>query len=196
MPTAACPMCRSPHTRLGSVRPLKALHAAPGRLARALRRMPRRLVARRPARGEWGVSEVVSHLADAEIALAFRIRKIAAEPRGPLVAWDQERWADGGRYRRTPLREALATFAALRRSNLAYVSRLSTAQKQQHGRHPEYGRLTIPQMLAHWAEHDLNHIEQIRAAHRRLTIQRLGRRGGQRLGRRGGQRLGRRGRRT
>jgi len=169
MATAACPMCRSAHRRLGSTRPLTALRRAPGRIARALRRVPRRLVTRRPGRGEWAVAEVLSHLADAEIALAFRIRKIAAEPRDVLVAWDQDRWADNGRYRRTPLREALATFAALRRSSLAYVGRLSAAQKGQHGRHPEYGRLTIPQMLAHWAEHDLNHLEQIRAAHRRLA---------------------------
>jgi len=118
------------------------------------------------------VAEVLSHLADAEIALAFRIRKIAAEPREALVAWDQDRWADGGGYRRTPLPEALATFVALRRSNLAYVGRLNAAQKAQHGRHPEYGRLTIPQLLDHWAEHDLNHLEQIRAAHRRLADRR------------------------
>ncbi len=167
MPT--CPMCRAPHAHLGSTRPLTALRRAPTRLARALRGVPRRLVARRPARGEWAVAEVLGHLADAEIALAFRICKIAAEPRETLVAWDQDRWAAGGRYRRTPPREALATFAALRRSNLAYVARLGAAQKKQHGRHPEYGRLTIPQLLDHWAEHDLNHLEQIRAAHRRLS---------------------------
>jgi len=118
------------------------------------------------------VNEVLSHLADAEVALAFRLRKIAAEPRGVLVAWDQDRWAEGGRYRRTPSGEALATFTTLRRSNLAYVGRLSPAQKRQHGRHPEYGRLTIPQMLAHWADHDLNHLEQIRDAHRRLVARR------------------------
>jgi hypothetical protein len=162
-------MCRAPHAHLGSTRPLAALRRAPARLARVLGRVPRRLVARRPGRGEWAVAEVLGHLADAEIALAFRIRKIAAEPREVLVAWDQDRWADNGGYRRTPPREALATFAALRRSNLAYVGRLSTAQKAQHGRHPEYGRLTIPQLLAHWADHDLNHLEQIRAAHRRLA---------------------------
>jgi hypothetical protein len=118
------------------------------------------------------VAEILSHLADAEIALAFRIRKIAAEPGQVLVAWDQDRWADGGGYRRTPPGEALATYAALRRSNLAYVGRLRAAQKAQHGRHPEYGRLTIPQLLDHWAEHDLNHLAQIRAAHRRLSRRR------------------------
>ena len=124
------------------------LRRAPARLARALSRVPPRLLARRPAPGQWAVTEVLCHLADAEIALAFRIRKIAAEPGGPLVAWDQDRWADRGGYRRTPAREALATFAALRRANLAYLGRLSSTQRRQHGRHPEYGRLTIPQMLA------------------------------------------------
>ena len=79
------------------------------------------------------MAEVLSHMADAEIALAFRIRKIAAEPREALVAWDQDRWADGGGYRRTPPREALATFVALRRSNLAYVGRLRAARSGSTG---------------------------------------------------------------
>jgi hypothetical protein len=169
MATVACPMCRAPHAHLGSARPLAALRAAPARLARAVRRVPRRLATRRPAPGEWAVCEVLGHLADAEIALAFRIRKVAAEPGQVLVAWDQDRWAEGGRYRGTPPGEALATFTALRRSNLAYVGRLSAAQRGQHGRHPEYGRLTIGQMLAHSADHDLNHLAQIAATHRRLT---------------------------
>lgn len=169
MAIAACPMCRAPHAHLGSVRPLAALRVAPARLARAVRRVPRRLATRRPAPGEWAVNEVVSHLADAEIALAFRLRKVAAEPRQVIVAWDQDRWAEGGRYRRTPLHESLATFTALRRSNLAYLARLSASQRRQHGRHPEYGRLTIAQMLAHWADHDLNHLAQISATHRRVS---------------------------
>jgi len=28
----------------------------------------------------------------------------------------------------------------------------------------EYGRLRVEQILNHWAEHDLNHLEQVRAA--------------------------------
>lgn len=115
------------------------------------------------------MSEVLGHLVDAEIALAFRLRAIAAEPGCVLVAWDQERWAEGGPHRRAPAREALAAFSTLRAANLALVGRLSPAQRRQHGRHPEYGRLTIPHLLAHWAEHDLNHLEQIRDAHRRLA---------------------------
>ncbi len=168
MARARCPMCRSPHSRLGRARPLAALRAAPGKLAAALRRIPRRFVARRPARGEWAINEVLCHLADAEVALGFRVRKIASEPRTVIVAWDQERWAEGGHYRRASAREALRTYTGLWRANLAYTARLGAAQRRQHGRHPEYGRISIAQLLEHWAEHDLNHLEQIRKAHAML----------------------------
>lgn len=169
MAATRCPMCRLEHTRLGSVRPLRALRLGPARLARALRRVPRRLLSRRPGRGQWAVTEVMCHLADAEIALAFRIRKIAAENTAPMAAWDQDRWAEGGRYRRARPREALATYTALRRANLAYLARVGPAARRRYGRHPEYGRLSIDQLLDHWAEHDLLHLEQIRDAHRRLA---------------------------
>lgn len=164
MPRPRCPICRTPHHRLGRTRPMAALRAAPGRLAGALRRVPGRLVTRRPARGEWAINEVLSHLADAEVALGFRIRKLASEPRSVIVAWDQERWAEGGHYRRTRAKEALETFTGLRRANLAFAARLRAGQKRHHGRHPEYGRISIVQLFEHWAEHDLNHLEQIRNA--------------------------------
>lgn len=163
-----CPICRTPHNRLGRVPPLAALKAAPRRLTAALRGVSRRFVARRPARGEWAINEVLCHLADAEVALGFRIRKIASEPREAIPAFDQERWADGGHYRRTSAAEALGTYTALRRSNLAYATRLSAAQRRQYGRHPEYGRISIAQLLEHWAEHDLNHLEQVRKTHASL----------------------------
>jgi len=37
------------------------------------------------------------------------------------------------------------------------------------GRHPEYGRLRIDQMLDHWAEHDLIHLEQIQTTLEQLA---------------------------
>ncbi len=164
MTDAPCPLCRAPHRRLGRTRPLAALRAAPAKLAAALRRTPPRLRARRPAPAEWAVNEVLSHLADAEVVLGARIRSIAGEPGSPLVAWDQERWAEGGHYRRQRATEALRAFAEARRANLAYVARLRPAQRRQSGMHPEYGELTIEHLLAHFAEHDLNHLEQIEAA--------------------------------
>jgi uncharacterized damage-inducible protein DinB len=168
-----CPICRVPHHRLGRRNVMAALAAAPRALARALGRASRGRLGRRPARGEWSAAEVLGHLLDAEVTLGFRIRKLAAEPGAAVVAWDQDRWTDGLRHRRADARRLAAAYGALRAANVDQVRRLSPAQRRAAGRHPEYGRLRVDQILTHWAEHDLNHLEQIRAA---LRASRHGRR--------------------
>jgi len=153
-----------PHHRLGRRNVLGALASAPRAFRRVLSRVSRRRLGRRPARREWSATEVLGHLLDAEVTLAFRIRKLAAEPGGVIVAWDQEKWTDGLRHRRGDARTLLEAYAALRAANLDQVRRLTPAQRSAAGRHPEYGRLRVNEMLEHWAEHDFNHLEQIRAS--------------------------------
>jgi len=153
-----------PHHRLGRRNVLGALAAAPRAFRRVLSRASRRRLGRRPARREWSSTEVLGHLLDAEVTLAFRIRKLAAEPGSVIVAWDQEKWTDGLRHQRGDARTLLKAYAALRAANVDQIRRLTPAQRSAAGRHPEYGRLRVNEMLEHWAEHDLNHLEQIRAA--------------------------------
>jgi uncharacterized damage-inducible protein DinB len=151
---------------------MHALARAPRRLAAALGRAPARLLARRPAPREWAATEVLSHLLDAEVTLGFRVRKVAAEPGGAIVAWDQEKWTDSLRHRRADARQTLAAYAALRAANVALARRLTPAQRRRAARHPEYGPLRVEQMLEHWAEHDLNHLAQIRTTLRQLRRRR------------------------
>ena len=164
MTRSSCPICRSPHDRLGRRPVLAALAAAPGALAREVARVPGRVLRRRPARRAWSVTEVLAHLLDAEITLGFRIRAVAAEPGGVLPAWNQEKWTDNLRHRRAEPAQTLTAFTALRAANVALARRLSPAQRRLRGRHPEYGPLRVDQMLEHFAEHDLNHLAQIRTA--------------------------------
>jgi hypothetical protein len=164
MARASCPMCRQPHHRLARRNVMTALRAAPRALARAVGGASGSRLRRRPARGEWSATEVLGHLLDAEVTIAFRMRKLAAEPGSVIVAWDQDQWTGALRHRRGDARGMLAAFTALRAANVEQARRLSPAQRRQVGRHPEYGRIRITQMLEHWAEHDLNHIEQIRGA--------------------------------
>jgi uncharacterized damage-inducible protein DinB len=157
-----CPMCRAPHHRLGRRSPVAALAAAPAALTAAVRGAPRPRLTRRPAPGEWSVAEVLAHLLDVEIALGFRIRKAAAEPGAPIVPFDQDRWAEHLGYRRVDPRRALAAWTALRGETVALARRLSPAQRAATGMHPEYGPLRVEQILAHLAEHDLDHLGQVR----------------------------------
>jgi hypothetical protein len=57
----------------------------------------------------------------------------------------------------------LDEFGGLRRQNLATLRdwRLSDAQLELTGEHPEFGPVTLRQLLATWVAHDLGHIAQI-----------------------------------
>lgn len=169
MAHAICPVCRAPHRHLGRTNPLRVLAVTPRTIASTVRRIPARRLGRRPSALGWSVVEVLSHLLDAEVTLGFRIRKAAAEPGSLMVAWDQQKWTEGLRNRRADARSTLAAFAALRAVNLALVRRLSPAQRRHRGRHPEYGPIRVDQMVEHFAEHDLSHLNQIRETWRSLA---------------------------
>ena len=57
----------------------------------------------------------------------------------------------------------LDEFAALRRDNLRELAalRLTDADLDRRGRHPELGVVTLRQLLATWVAHDLDHVVQI-----------------------------------
>ena len=61
------------------------------------------------------------------------------------------------------LPELLDEFAALRRENLRALAalRLTDADLDRRGRHPELGLVTMRQLLATWMAHDLDHVVQI-----------------------------------
>ena len=68
-----------------------------------------------------------------------------------------------GMLRTKSTRALLDEFASLRRDNLAELARLDldAAALDARGRHPALGTVTLRQLLATWATHDLNHLAQI-----------------------------------
>jgi hypothetical protein len=62
-----------------------------------------------------------------------------------------------------PMAELLDEFARLRSETLATLKgwRLTDAQLALEGEHPEFGAVTLRQLLSTWVAHDLGHIAQI-----------------------------------
>lgn len=79
----------------------------------------------------------------------------------PFVPFDRFGFRDV--LRGASISALLAEFASLRASNLAWLEGLclTSAQLSLTGRHPEFGRVTLGQLLATWVVHDLNHIGQV-----------------------------------
>ena len=61
------------------------------------------------------------------------------------------------------LSDLLREFAELRAASLATLAEcnLTNSDLQKTGTHPEFGRVTLGELLATWVVHDLSHIAQI-----------------------------------
>jgi hypothetical protein len=140
---------------------LKIKQATPRRLARLVARLTPARAARRPARGKWSIREILAHMAEAELAVAWRMRRILEEEGGLIQAYDQDAWAKNGNYQKIPLKESLALFTALRNANLRLLKTVPKTKLQSYGMHQERGRMTLAGMMETLAGHDLNHIMQI-----------------------------------
>ncbi|MGA3129842.1 MAG: DinB family protein [Terracidiphilus sp.] len=111
----------------------------------------------------WTVSTVVAHLVHCEYEDWMpRARQILqageAEPFAPLDREGHARYKGG-----KTLAQLLDEFARARAKSLDELRALKpTAQDlERRGRHPALGSVTLSELLATWAAHDLTHLHQI-----------------------------------
>ncbi len=119
-------------------------------------------LAHRPGPEKWSIGEILAHLAEDEIATAWRYRQMVEHDGIDLAGFDQDLWARLGDYRSRVPADSLALFRLLRAANLAFLQQLSPQQWECCGMHAERGRITVRGLATHMAGHDANHIEQIR----------------------------------
>jgi hypothetical protein len=115
----------------------------------------------RPAPGKWNAREIICHLADCEIAFAFRLRQTLAETNHVIQPFDQEKWA--GMYGGLSARGALSAFSSLREWDLALIQNTSAESMGKKVSHPERGDMTFRVIVETMAGHDLNHLKQLDA---------------------------------
>jgi len=141
--------------------PLKSQSVAAKKLDRLVKGVPASKLRKRPAPDKWSVSEILAHLADAEIVIAWRIRSILGAPGTPIQAYDQDAWAAVGNYAKRDPRKSIEQFRAMRDANLALYKSLSPEQWKYSGMHAERGEESIERVARMIAGHDINHILQI-----------------------------------
>ncbi|MCL5885406.1 MAG: DinB family protein [Deltaproteobacteria bacterium] len=110
----------------------------------------------------WTRLDVLAHMTDTEAIMTVRIRKMLAEDDPAIPFFDQERWIEALRpFRGGDPKRIAARFAAMRAENIAVLASLAPAQMKRTGVHPERGRMTIADLLAGMARHDVGHLRQI-----------------------------------
>jgi hypothetical protein len=112
----------------------------------------------------WRPRDVVGHLITGEETdWVVRTRRILDD--GTSVPFDRfERFAMLERDAGIPLDDLVERFAALRSANLALLQSLVVdADLDRRGLHPSLGEVTLRELLATWAVHDLDHLSQVYA---------------------------------
>lgn len=141
--------------------PLRLQQAAPQKLAVMLKGKSGKQLMRRPAPDKWSIAEIVAHLADAELAISWRIRQILSNNAVPIQAYDQDRWAKTFDYAHRDPRQSLANFRALREANVALLKSVPRKLWENYGVHEERGNESVSHVVRMVAGHDLNHLQQV-----------------------------------
>lgn len=138
------------------------LERTPAGLSAMLSGLPERWVRATEGEGTWSPYDVVGHLIHGERTDWIpRARHILSGESGPFASFD--RTAQFNESEGKSLATLLATFADLRGRNVATLLAMNLGESDfgRTGRHPEFGEVTLGQLLATWVVHDLDHVAQI-----------------------------------
>jgi hypothetical protein len=139
------------------------LERTPAALGALLRGLPAEWTESNEGGDTWNVSGVLAHLVHCEhVDWMLRLRMILEFGEGraftPLDREGSARSAAG-----KTLAQLLDEFALLRAENLTALRALALTPQDlaRRGIHPALGPVTLSQLLATWAAHDLTHLHQI-----------------------------------
>ena len=134
----------------------------PGTLAALLRALPEDWLRAHEGGETWSPHDVLGHLIHGERTDWLPRARIIMQEGESRVFDPYDRFAQFAEATRT-LPEMLDEFAALRAQNLRDLAamQITPADLERRGRHPDFGPVTLAQLLATWAAHDLDHVIQV-----------------------------------
>lgn len=111
----------------------------------------------------WSPYDIVGHLIFGEKTdWIVRIKTILNNSKNKLFE-PFDRFAQLNEDQNRPISDLINEFKLLREKNLNELESLNISQKdyERVGIHPEFGNVTLKQLISTWAVHDLGHIAQI-----------------------------------
>ncbi len=142
---------------------ISLLDRTPAALDALLRGLPEMWTEAGEGEGTWSVADVVAHLIHGEHVdwmprTTMILQSGETQPFPPFPRDGYVRFKQG-----KSLGQLLDDFAGVRAKNLSDLRALNLTPEDlgRRGVHPAFGPVTLSQLLATWAAHDLNHLHQI-----------------------------------
>ncbi len=140
---------------------IKVQRATAAKLKKLTQRLTPKQMKWKSEPGKWSISEILAHLADAEIVGSWRMRSVIGASGGEIQPFDQDAWASAFEYSRRDPKQSLEVFRVLRENNLAMLKALPRDKWENYGMHLERGKETVAHIARMFAGHDTNHVLQI-----------------------------------
>ena len=142
---------------------LDVLSRTPATLRDLLQDLPPRWTRSNEGGESWSPFDVLGHLIHGERTDWIGRARTILEHGETRTFEPFDRFAMLEESRDKTLAELLDTFAELRTDNLRRLADLGVTEEhlEKTGRHPDFGTVTLRQLLATWVAHDLGHIAQI-----------------------------------
>ncbi len=144
---------------LGDQNPRTVIGASPQKLRELTSELSDGVIDQTYGLDKWSARQIICHLADVEIAFAFRLRQAVAETDHVIQPFDQDTWARN--YDKCDPVSSLNVFCTLRAWNLVLIAAQSQETMAKPLSHPERGAMTFRSLVETMAGHDLNHLRQL-----------------------------------
>jgi hypothetical protein len=142
---------------------ISLLTRTPAALNALLRDLPEAWTLRNEGENTWSAFDIIGHLNHGE-RTDWMPRARMVLQFGETQAFEPfDRQGHAREIQGKSLRQLLDEFARLRSENLAELRALNLRPEdlERRGRHPALGVVTLSELLATWATHDLTHLHQI-----------------------------------
>ncbi len=115
----------------------------------------------------WTIRQVVHHVPDSHMNAFIRIKLALTEDAPAIKTYEEQLWAELPDVTRTPVDVSLRLLEALHERWVALLRGMAESDFQKVLVHPEWGRMTVDEVLALYAWHCGHHAAHIEQA---LTI--------------------------
>jgi len=139
------------------------LTRTPAALDALLRGLPELWTQRNEGPKTWTAFDILGHLIHGEQTDWMPRARMILQSGESQTFVRFDRWAHEEQSKGKSLDQLLSEFSSLRSENLRELSAMNLQPEDlaRRGRHPALGVVTLSQLLATWAVHDLTHLHQL-----------------------------------
>lgn len=140
------------------------MEKTPEEFAVLIRGKDETFLSKRPDGKNWAPKEIICHLRDTDELFMTRFQAMITMDEPKFSPADADRWAEDRQYLRNDAQQALAALRKRRGEVLNFLGGLKPEQWERAGIHATRGRETLRDWVTLMANHDLNHLEQLKRA--------------------------------